>query len=88
MPLFFIRTCNSEFESVDDGADYERAEDALSMGLESAVGIARDEIQDGATTAAVEISVEGEGGERVLRSVVAISISSLWVTAPALSPAG
>ena len=86
MPFLFIRTCDADFESVDDGAHYERAEDALAIGIEGAVGIARDEIQKGARTSAVEIRIEGADGAPVLRSVVAISIASLWVTAQ--SPTG
>lgn len=81
MPLFFVRTCNSDFHCLDGGSQYERPEDALAMGIEAAVGIARDEIQRGVPTAAVEICVEREDGEKILRSVVALSISPLSVEA-------
>lgn len=53
------------------------------MGIEAAVGIARDEIQNGVSTAAVEVCVEREDGKKVLRSVVALSISPLSVEAEA-----
>ena len=82
MPFLHIRTCNSDFECVDDGAQYERAEDALTLGIDSAVSIVRDEVQQGRRTAAVEICVESESGEKVLRSVVAISVSALTIAAP------
>ena len=81
MPLLFVRTCNSDFHYLDQGSEYERPEDALAMGIEGAVGIARDEIQRGSSTVAVEVCVERENGEKLLRSVVALSISPLSVEA-------
>lgn len=81
MPLLFVRTCNSDFHCRDEGSQYESPEDALAMGIEGAVDIARDEIQKGASTVAVEVCVEREDGKKVLRSVVSLSISPLSVEA-------
>ena len=88
MPFLYIRTCNSDFHCVDDGADYARPEDALAAGVEGAVGIVSDEIKRGGNAAAVEICVEQEDGTRLLRSVVAISVSPLSVAPPAAEQDG
>ena len=86
MPFLFIRICNSDFQSRDEGAHYESVEDALAFGVEGAVGVARDEVRSGASAAAVEVRVEGGGGETMLRSVVAISISPLSIVDASLDP--
>jgi hypothetical protein len=79
VPFLFIRTCNSDFGGIDDGAEYECNEDALVMGVRSAVGIVADEIHRGERTAAVDVRIEDQGGHTVLRTVVAISVSPLMV---------
>ena len=63
MPQFFIQTVNSTLVSRDDGSDYARPEDALIVGVRSAL--------------AVEVCIEQEDGTLVLRSVVALSVTSL-----------
>lgn len=85
MPFLFIRTTNSDFATLDDGAPYERPEDALAMGIASAVAIVGEDVLEGEGTAAVEICVENEDGEKVLRAVVATSVSRLTTT-PAARP--
>lgn len=77
MPFLFIRTCNSDFGGIDDGAEYGSPEDALAMGVRSAVGLAADEINAGERTAAVDVCIEDRSGQTVLRTVVAISVSPL-----------
>ena len=77
MPLLFIKTLNSTFQSRDDGIDYDRPEDALAAGVNGALEIARDELQGGRQSAAVDVCIEQEDGKVVLHSVVAISISPL-----------
>jgi len=79
MPHFYIRTVNCDFVSRDQGADYARAEDALAIGVESAVSIGADEVIGGARSAAVEVRVEGSDGKAILRSVVAVSVSPLSI---------
>lgn len=77
MSLFFLRTTNGKFVARDDGFDYERAEDALVIGVQGALQIAGDEMHRGGATCAVEVVVEDYDGVPVLRSVVAISVSCL-----------
>lgn len=77
MPFLFIRICNSTFGTVDDGAEYGSNEDALAVGVRSAVSVAADEINGGERTAAVDVHVEDRSGDAVLRTVVAISVSPL-----------
>lgn len=85
MPQYFIRVLNAAFESRDSGEEYERPEAALDAGIRCAAEIVADEILEGRQTAAAEVCVEDERGEIVMRSVVSLSASPLWVgdqTAP------
>jgi hypothetical protein len=77
MSLLFIHTHNSSFHACDDGAEYDQPEMALAMGLRSALALIVEEVNQGKTSAAVEISVKQADGIQLLRSVVAISVSSL-----------
>ena len=77
MPRLFIHATNSKFQSLDEGADYDLPEAALALGVQGAVAILADEVRQGERNAAVEVSIEAEDGTQVLRSVVAISVSSL-----------
>ena len=77
MSLFFIRARNSKFCSRDEGAEYDRPEAALTSGVQSAITLMADEINQGEQSASVEISVEQEDGTQVLCSVVTISVSAL-----------
>ena len=81
MPFLFIRTCNSDFSTIDEGAEYGSNEDALAMGVQSAVAIATDEIHRGEKTAAVDVCIEDQSGKAVLRTVIAISVSPLMIAA-------
>ena len=85
MPFLFIRTCNSDFGGIDDGAEYMSNEAALAAGVRGGVGIVVDEIQRGKQTAAVDVCIEDQSGETVMRTVVAISVSPLMVK-PGSSP--
>ncbi len=80
MTLFFVHLRNAEFHSCDEGAEYDRAEDALSAGVRSAVALLADEIGRGERSAAIEVSIQRENGTELLRSVVVISVSSLLST--------
>ena len=80
MPLLFIRATNSEFQSTDDGAEYERPEEAMASGVRGAVAILAAEIDRGERSAAVEVSVRHEDGTPILRSIVAVSVSPLLAT--------
>lgn len=82
MPYLFTRTLDGVFDSRDDGADYDSSNQALSAGVRSAIRIAADEIGDGRMATAVEISIEREDGGAVCRSVLALSVSPLLVSAP------
>ena len=77
MPRLFIHATNSKFHSVDEGADYNLPEAALALGIQGAVTILFDELEQGERNAAVEVRIETEDGTPVLRSVVSISVSSL-----------
>jgi hypothetical protein len=77
MPRLFIRATDSRFHSSDEGAEYDLPEAALALGIQGAVAILSDEIKQGERNAAVEVSIEAEDGTQVLRSIVAISVSSL-----------
>ena len=77
MPRLFIHTTNSKFHSADEGADYDLPETALALGIQGAVAVLCDEVKQGERNSAVEVSIEAEDGTQVLRSIVAISISSL-----------
>ena len=79
MPFFIVRATDSQLQASDDGAEYPRPEAALASGVASAIALAAEEIAAGAQNVAVEVSVEGEDGTKVLRSVVAVSVSSLAV---------
>ncbi len=83
MPTLFIHVQNAQFLSRDEGAEYDRPETALAVGVRGAVAMIADEINQGERSAAVEISVEQADGTQVLRSVVALSVSPLMpVTLP------
>ncbi len=77
MPLLFIHAANSEFRSRDEGAEYDHPEAALASGVRSAIALIADELERGQRSAAVEISIEREDRTQVLRSVVAVSVSSM-----------
>ena len=77
MSLLFIHARDGKFNSCDEGAEYDRPEIALAIGIRGAVAIATDEIFEGERSAAVEISVEREDGTQLLRSVIALSVSVL-----------
>ena len=77
MPRLFIHVRNSEYRSRDDGGEYDSAEAALAVGVQSAIVMAGEEIARGQRSAAVEVNVEGEDGTRLLSTVVAISVSPL-----------
>lgn len=81
MVLLFIHATNSEFHSRDEGAEYDRVEAALALGVQGAVALVADGINHGERSAAVEVSIEGEDGTQLLRSVVAISVSPLMPAA-------
>ena len=80
MPQYFIRLLNAAFESRDSGAEYERPEAALDAGIRCAAEIVADEIVEGRQTAAAQVCIEDEKGEVVMRSVVSLSASPLWVS--------
>ena len=84
MPILFIRAVDSQFHFFDEGAEYHQPEAALASGVQSAMALAADEIAAGAQNAAIEISVEREDGTRILRSVVAVSVSTLMPVEPAI----
>ena len=86
MPKLVIHVLNSAFHSRDDGADYDRAEDALDAGVRSALGIITDEINGGRQSAAVDVCIEREDGTFALRSVVALSVSPLLTERGAVLP--
>ena len=77
MSLLFIHTQNSNFYASDDGAEYDRPEIALALGVKGAVAMVAEEVEQGERSAAVEISIEQADGTQLLRSVVALSVSSL-----------
>ncbi len=77
MPVLFIHVTNSRFRANDEGANYDRPEDALALGVQSALALLADEINGGEPNAAVDVSVNGEDGAQILRSVVAVSVSAL-----------
>ena len=77
MLQLFIHATNSTFFSCDNGAQYERPEDALASGVRSAVALLTDEINQGQQSAAVEISIRLEDGTQMLRSVVSVSVARL-----------
>ena len=79
MPQYFIRLLNAEFESRDNGAQYDRAETAMDAGIRSAAEIVADEIAGGRRMAAAQVCVEDDKGEVVMRTVVSLSASPLWV---------
>ena len=79
LPRYFIHAVNSEYESCDEGADYDSAEFALSIGVRSALQIVSEEIEGGRTSAAGKVSIEQEGGSPVLCSVVSLSVAALMV---------
>ncbi len=80
MPFLFVCARNTTVLSRDEGADYDRPEAALEVGIQGAVAMVADEIHRGLRSAAVEISIEQPDGTQVLRSVVAISVSPLLPT--------
>ncbi len=82
MPQFFIQATNSEFRSRDDGAEYDHPDVAMASGIRSAIAFIADEVNRGRRSAAVEISIEGPNGVQVLRSVVAVSVSSMILAIP------
>ena len=77
MLQLFIHATNSSFRSSDQGAQYERPEDALAFGVRSAVAMLADEISQGEHSAAVEISVRREDGTQMLRSIVSVAVAKL-----------
>lgn len=79
MPQFYIHAVDGEYDSRDDGADYDDPDQALTAGVRSALRIAADEIGDGRMATAVEISIEREDGSAVCRSVLALSVSPLLI---------
>lgn len=79
MSLLFIRTCNKTFESRDNGGEYDQPDLALAYGVQAAMAIVAEEIVGGRTVAAVEVRIEREDGECVLRSLVTAAVSSLVV---------
>lgn len=79
MPFFHIRTCNFDFDAVDEGGSYTDAEDALNAGVDGAIAVASEEMRHGRLSAAVDVSVEDADGKAMLRSVVAMSVSPLLV---------
>lgn len=77
MSLLFIHARDHRFASCDEGAEYDRPETALALGIRGAVALVTDEIYAGERSAAVEVSIEREDGTQLLRSIVAISVSAL-----------
>lgn len=77
MAFLFIRARGPTFRSSDLGAEYERPEAALALGLNGAVAMLTDDLRRGEANAAVEISVEAQDGTQVLCSVVTLSVCAL-----------
>ena len=77
MPQLIIHATNGQFRFRDEGAEYDRPEAALALGIQGAIAIIADEVNGGERSAAVEISIEGEDGTQLLCSVVAVSVSPL-----------
>ena len=86
MPVLFIHTADAEFHSRDDGAEYDRPEAALAQGIRGAVALIADEVSRGGRSVAVEVSVEQADGTQLLRSVVALCVSPLILSAQSLTP--
>ena len=79
MPQFYIRVLNSDFESRDNRAEYDRPESAMDAGIRSAAEIVADEVAGGRATAAAQVCIEDDTGAVVMRTVVSLSTSPLWV---------
>jgi len=77
MPLLFTHLTNLSFNSLDTGVEYEAPEDALALGVHSAVMIAADEIRHAERTAAVEVCIKQADGTALLRSIVTIAVAPL-----------
>ena len=81
MPKLSIHVVNSTFTSNDDGAEYPTAEDAMGVGIRSALKIIADEVDAGSRSAAVDVCVRAEDDTAVLRSIVAVSVAPLLISA-------
>lgn len=81
MPLFFIHARNAQFQSQDEGAEYDHPQAALASGILGAMALITDEVNQGERSAAVEVSIQQKDGTEVLCSVVAVSVSPMMLTA-------
>lgn len=80
MPKFYIHAINSVFRSRDEGSEYDKPEDALTMAIQSATAIAADEINSGKPSTAIEVRIEEADGTPLLRSVISLSVAPLLPT--------
>lgn len=79
MPFLYIRTCDADVSSLDEGADYAHGEDALEHGVRGGMEIACEEIHRGKRSAAVDVCIEDPTGQTLLRTMIAVSVSPLLV---------
>ena len=77
MLLLFIHAQDAAFHSCDEGAEYENPAVALALGIQGALAIVAEEINQGERNSAVEISIRRADGTQILRSMVALSVSPL-----------
>ena len=76
MPIFTIRVTNASFESFSSG-EYATVEDAYRAAVVDGIKIASDEVQSGADSSVVEISVDLVGHRGARRGAVAVSTACL-----------
>lgn len=76
MAKFIIRTINSVLHA-EGATEQPRAEEAMMVGVKGAASIALEEVTKGGNAAAVEVSIENEAGELLLRSAVSVAVAPL-----------
>lgn len=77
MTAMVIRNTNASFESINTDGDFGTVDEAYRAGLASALAIAVEEVNGGADSAIVEVSVDVPGERYAARGAVAISTSRI-----------
>jgi hypothetical protein len=76
VPSYRVRLVGTDFDAVDEGADYPDTETAAREAVKAAIAVAADEASRGNQGAVLEARVE-DGANVLARYVVALSVEQL-----------
>ena len=77
MPKFTVSTVNSTYAAISVVDTEAEPDEALAVGIRGAVDIATEEVMQGASVSAVEVTVRDSAEQTLHRIVISLSVARL-----------